>query len=360
MLDIKSVLQPLRVAENLKALPPISQATAALLIILTASCRSTPPAPPLQRFEFSSAHMGTRFSITLFAPEKQLAESAAEAAFQKIAQLDDILSDYKADSELLRLSDVPAGKPVQISAELFDVLEQAEKFSKLSHGAFDVTVGPVVRLWRFSRKRKVLPTKSERQSALQAVGYRKLQLNRSARTATLLVPNMRLDVGGIAKGYAADQALAVLKGKGIDRALVAASGDIALGAPPPGQRGWRVQIATMYAGTNEPPLLLRNSAVSTSGDVEQSIEINGVRYSHIVDPVTGLGLTNRIQATIVGPNATTTDALATGVSVLGAERGMALINSLPRTEALIFVENHGEKRALTSHGFKKLPRPGNE
>jgi thiamine biosynthesis lipoprotein len=357
-MSVNRVLYCLRGAENLtKALPRISQATAALLVIFTAGCRSTPSAPPLQRFEYSSAHMGTRFSITLFAPEQQLAESAAEAAFQKVAQLDDILSDYKADSELLRLSDSPAGAPVRISAELFDVLAQAEKFSKLSHGAFDATVGPVVRLWRFSRKRKVLPTESERQTALQAVGFKKLQLDRTARTATLLVPNMRLDVGGIAKGYAADQAIAVLKSKGINRALVAASGDIAVGDPPPGQRGWRVQVATMYAGTNEPPLLLRNSGVSTSGDVEQSIEIDGIRYSHIVNPVTGLGLTNRIQATIVGPNATTTDALATGVSVLGAERGIALINSLPRTEALIFVESQGKKRALTSRNFKNLPRP---
>jgi FAD:protein FMN transferase len=300
--------------------------------------------------------MGTRFSIKLFAEDKSIAETAAEAAFQRVVQLDDIMSDYKADSELMRLSESTPGKPVPVSADLFEVLEKAEKLSKLSHGAFDVTVGPAVRLWRFSRKRKVLPTESERQAALQAVGYEKLHLDRKARTATLLAPNMRLDLGGLAKGYAADQALAVLKSKGINRALVAASGDIAVGEAPPGQPGWRVQIAGVDTGTNEPPLLLRNSAVSTSGDVEQSIEIDGVRYSHIVNPMTGLGLTNRIQVTIVGLNATLTDALATGVSVLGPERGLALVNSLPRTEAVIFVEKEGVTKAMISRNFEKLPR----
>ena len=243
-----------------------------------------------------------------------------------------------------------------MSAELFDVLEQAQKFSALSDGAFDVTVGPLVRLWRFTRKKKTLPTPAEVHEAASSVGYEKLRLDRKARTVTLLAPNMRLDLGGIAKGYAADQALAILKGRGCARALVAASGDIAVGDPPPGQRGWRVSIASMDARTNETTssVLLRDAGISTSGDTEQFAEIDGVRYSHIVNPRTGVGLTNRIQVTIIAPNATTTDALATGVSVLGPVRGLALVDSVPRTAALIVTKSDGDTRVLASRRFRSV------
>jgi FAD:protein FMN transferase len=174
----------------------------------------------------------------------------------------------------------------------------------------------------------------------------------------LLVPNMRLDVGSIGKGYAADQALRILNGRGIDRALVAASGDIAIGNPPPGQRGWKIGIAAFDGATNLFPraLLLRNAGVSTSGDTEQFIEIDGVRYSHIVDPTTGLGLTRRIQATVIGPDATTTDSLDTTVSLLGVKRGLTLIDSWPHTAALIVTKEDGQTRSYASRRFARLPR----
>jgi len=167
---------------------------------------------------------------------------------------------------------------------------------------------------------------------------------------------MRLDLGGIAKGYAADQALAILKGRGFARALVAASGDIAAGDPPPGQRGWRVSIASMDTRTNETvrSVVLHNAGISTSGDTEQFTEIDGVRYSHIVDPRIGVGLTNRIQVTIIARNATTTDALATGVSVLGASRGLALADALPRTAAIIVTKRNGETRVFASRRFRSV------
>ncbi len=303
--------------------------------------------------------MGTLFSIKLYAQDKSSAETAAQAAFHRIAALDDIMSDYQADSELMRLCEQPVGMPVPVSADLFDVLQRAEKISGLSHGAFDVTVGPYVRFWRFARKKKVLPTPAEIASAAKSVGYKKLRLDASKRTVTLLVPNMRLDLGGIAKGYAADQAMLVLKSKGIDRALVAASGDIAIGKAPPGQRAWKVGISGLNTTANEDArtILLHNSGISTSGDTEQSIEIGGVRYSHIVNPATGLGLTERIQVTIIAPDATTTDGLATAVSVLGVKRGLALVDSLPRVSALIVTKDEGQTRSFPSRRFKPRLHP---
>ena len=298
--------------------------------------------------------MGTLFSIKLYALDKASAENAAQAAFLRIAALDDIMSDYQADSELMRLCEQPVGTPVPVSADLFDVLQKAQKVAELSHGAFDATVGPYVRLWRFARKRKVLPTPAEIASAAASVGYKKLRLDPRTRTVTLLAPNMRLDLGGIGKGYAADQAMRVLNSKGIARALVAASGDIAIGDPPPGQRGWKVAISGLDRGTNENShvMVLRNAGVSTSGDTEQFIEIGGVRYSHIVNPATGLGLTERIQATIIGPDATTTDGLDTTVSVLGVKRGLALVDSLPKVSALIVTKDDRGTHTFTSRRFK--------
>ena len=302
--------------------------------------------------------MGTLITITLYAPDLSAAKAGAEAAFRRIDVLEDIMSDYQADSELMRLCDQPCGKPVPVSADLFDVLQRAQKVSKVSGGAFDVTVGPYVRLWRFARKHKVLPTPAEIATARAAVGWQKLRLDARARTVTLLVPNMRLDLGSIGKGCAADAALRVLTERGIDRALVAASGDIAVGNPPPGKRGWRIGIAVFGVTTNPPActLLLRNAGISTSGDTEQFIEINGVHYSHIVNPVTGLGLTNRIQATIIGPDATTTDSLDTTVSLLGVKRGLALINSSPRLAALIVTKEDGQTRTFASRRFGRIPQ----
>ena len=328
-------------------------------VFALAGCRTVPPERAFHRFEFRHPAMGTLFTITLYAPDDPTAEAAASAAFKRIDALEDIMSDYQADSELMRLCDQPFGKPVALSADLFDVLERAQRIARLSDGAFDATIGPYVRLWRFARKRKVLPSPAELAAAQEAVGWRKLRLDHRARTATLLAPNMRLDLGGIGKGYAADQAMRVLKGRGLDRALIAASGDIAIGNPPPGQPGWKIGIATLGTRTNQlsRTILLRNAAVSTSGDSEQFIEIGGVRYSHILNPATGLGLTNRIQATIIGPDATTTDSLDTTVSILGVKRGLALANSFPRTAALVVTRDGAREQSHTSPRFKRLAYP---
>jgi thiamine biosynthesis lipoprotein len=327
-------------------------------LFLLAGCSTPQPSSnqSLKRFGFNSTHMGTMFQITLYAPDEASARTAAQAAFVRVAALDEIMSDYQADSELMRLCDEPPGQPVRVSTDLFDILEQSQHFSELCNGAFDVTVGPFVRLWRLARKKKVLPTPAELSTAAASVGYRKYDLDRKKQTVTLLVPNMRLDLGGIAKGYAAEEALAVLKGRGLPRALVAASGDIAVGYPPPGQRGWKVAIAGMEplkadkAGT----VLLHNAGISTSGDAEQHIEIGGTRYSHILDPATGIGLTHPIQVTIIAPNATTTDALATGVSVMGLQRGLALVDSLPGTAALVLTRSDGKERVWASRRFKSI------
>lgn len=337
----------------------------AIIMLVAVACRSSAPqgdiaGAGLKKFQFQSAHMGTMFYITLYASNNTQASEAAEAAFTRVARLEEVLSDYQADSELSMLREAPVGQPVTVSYDLFQVMWRAHELSELSDGAYDATIGPYVRLWRFSRKRKELPSISELAAARDAVGYRHLLLNPAKQELTLKVPNMRLDVGGIAKGYAADAALEILRSRGIDRAFVAASGDIAIGSAPPGEPGWRIAVSCIDSTSNALPrrLCLANAGVSTSGDVEQFVEIGGVRYAHIVSPWTGLGLTNRIQATLVSRNATTTDALATAVCILGVEKGMAMIRRVPGTEAFVIRKDHEGEIKRASRGFSRLLETG--
>jgi thiamine biosynthesis lipoprotein len=318
-------------------------------------CQTATPvkAGSLQRFSFEGPAMGTLFLMTFYATNQASAEAAADAAFKRIAALDDVLSDYQADSELSLLRDKPVGVPIPVSDDLFAVLQRGESVSRATGGAFDTTIGPFVRLWRFSRKRRTLPSPAELTEARAAVGWHYLKLDAASRTVTKARPGMRLDVGGIAKGFAADEARRVLALHGIRRTLVAASGDISLGDPPPGHRGWRVQIAGL---TNVVPasVVLHNCGISTSGDLEQFVDIGNTRYSHIVSPWTGLGLTNRIQATVIARDATTTDALATALSVLGVSRGLNAVARFPGASARISEVTPQGARTLTSKGFPSL------
>jgi len=300
--------------------------------------------------------MGLPFRIVVYARDKPTAEAAARAAFNRIKQLNDILSDYEDDSELSRLSRTAgSGQALKVSEELWLVLKRAQKLAEQTDGAFDVTVGPVVSLWRKARREKKLPEAARLAQALQAVGHKKLRLDSRRHTVQLLAPHMRLDLGAIAKGYAADEALKVLRRRGITRALVAGGGDMALGDPPPGKKGWRIEIAPLDT-TNAPParfVLVANAGLATSGDLFQHAEIGGKRYSHIVDPRTGIALTDHSLVTVIAPDAITADSLATAVSVLGPERGKKLIENT-KGAAVQIVRQPGDTIEVTeSSRFKR-------
>jgi FAD:protein FMN transferase len=316
--------------------------------------------PPLTRYEFAEPHMGTLVRITLFAADEATAKKAAKAAFERIEELNRSMSDYIDDSELMRLSKSSGGPPVAISEDLFTVLDMSQQVAELSGGAFDVTVGPVVQLWRRSRRTRELPQPEALKKALAVVGYKNLRLDRKTRTAQLLVAGMRLDVGGIAKGYAADMMLAVLRRFGILRAMIAVGGDIACGEPPPETHGWKIGVDTP-AGKNAPTnfvLLLRNQAVSTAGDANQFVNIDGKRYSHIVDPHTGMGLIGKRSVTIVAKSGLVTDGFDTGICVMGRETGMKLVEDRPDLAGL-FVEERadGELEITQSTRFGALLAP---
>jgi thiamine biosynthesis lipoprotein len=311
--------------------------------------------PALTRFEYTEPHMGTKFQLIVYAADEKTARTASVAAFARVAELDGIMSDYRPTSELMRLCDKAGGDPVKVSEELYFVLSKAQEVSKLSDGAFDVTVGPVVRLWRLARRTGRLPDPDDLKKALELVGYKNMKLDAKERTVQLLKPGMRLDLGGIAKGYAADEAIAVLKKHGIDRALVAAGGDIAVSGPPPDAEGWTIGIQPLAPEEVKTPrhLILKQGGVSTSGDAEQFVEIDGKRYSHIVDPRTGIGLLGHRSVTVVAPNGITSDSMTKVASVLG-EEGLKIIEKQEGVSARIVLLTDRGAEITATKNFTKL------
>jgi len=325
-----------------------------MLAIFLVGCQSE------KQFNFTQPKMGTLFHMTLYASTEQVANRAAAAAWARVDELNSILSDYDANSELSQLSqrtnDGPMTQPVHVSDDLFRVLDRSLQASQLSDGAFDVTVGPFIHLWRRSRQLKELPTTQRVEEARKSIGYQNLKLDPKNHTVQLLAPRMRLDVGGIAKGYTAEECLKVIRLYGITRALVGAAGDIATGDPPPGKMGWRIKLESL-SDEEDPPVyvLLKNHyAISTSGDTERFVIIDSVRYSHIVDPRTGLGLANRVGVSVIAPDATTTDWASTAVSVLGPEKGLAMIEKIPNAAARITTLEDGRIKVWESSRFRQL------
>jgi thiamine biosynthesis lipoprotein len=314
------------------------------------ACVPASPAPPpaepsrLERHEYRRIEMGVEARIVLYAPGEAAAVSAARAAFERIAELDSVMSDYRSDSELTRLSARAGGPPVRVSEDLFAVLSLAGEMARLSGGAFDVTAGPLVLLWRDARRTGELPDTAELRAALARSGWRNLRLDPARRTARLLVPGMRLDLGGIAKGYAAQAAIETLRRHGVDRALVVMGGDMVASGAPPGQDGWRVRVET--APPEDPPVELADAALSSSGDTEQFVDIGGVRYSHVVDPRTGQALRSHAAATVRAPDGATADALSTLLTVLEPDRGRSLLaRRFPCVRAEIRTVAPGKRRA---------------
>ncbi|MHC4993091.1 MAG: FAD:protein FMN transferase [Planctomycetota bacterium] len=298
------------------------------------------------RYEYAQIIMGVEARITMFARDETTSRAAARAAFDRMVELEAVMSDYRPDSELMRLCRRSGTGPVPVSDDLFGVLDLASAFASASDGAFDPTVGPMVRLWREARRTGKRPGEADLEDARGRVGWSLVALDPDRLTVTLARPGMQLDLGGIGKGFAVDAALAELRAEGVEMALVDLGGDMAIGAAPPGHAGWRVALAD--GGPTPQVLRLAECAIAMSGDTEQFVEIDGVRYSHIVDPRTGLGLVNRAQVTVIAPDAATADALASALSVLGPEQGLRLLERHPGTSASIEVATDAGLRRVTS------------
>ena len=317
---------------------------------------ATLPGTHLERFEAVEPHMGTLVRITLYASSEDAARVAFRSAFDRIRALDRSLSDYQPDSELNQLTRTAVGRPVPVSDDLFTVLAASQRLAEATGGAFDVTQGPVIRLWREARRTQRLPEAAALTDAAKRSGFSKLHLDLIARTAMLDVASMALDLGAIGKGYAASEAIDVLTRMNVRRALVAISGDLAFSEAPPGRRGWRVGIHSLdRAATDLTAVLeLTHAAVSTSGSSEQYVEIAGRRYSHVIDPSSKMGLTEDVTVTVIARHGLDADGLDTAIGLVGPARGLALLDPHPDAAALIVRRDGANTTVVASPRFRAL------
>jgi FAD:protein FMN transferase len=272
--------------------------------------------------------MGLPVRVVLHAPGSEAARRAATAAFARIAILDQMMSDYRPDSELRRLEG-RTGEWIPISAELYDVLDRALQISEATGGAFDPSIGPLVALWRTARQTGRVPDPLWVEAARARVGWRDIRLDASRRAIRFERPGMRLDLGGIAKGYILQEARRILRWHNVTRTLIESGGDIVVGEPPPGRPGWRIDTGSADSSFAERAARLVNAAMATSGPEFQFVEIDGIRYSHVIDPRTGLGVTTPVVARVIAEDAATADALATALTILGEESATAIRERFP-------------------------------
>jgi thiamine biosynthesis lipoprotein len=279
--------------------------------------------------------MGTTFRIVFYAEGQEKAKQAAQAAFARIDELNQIFSDYQEDSEVSRLSQSAGSeKKVPISSELWEVLKFAKTLSRKSDGAFDVSIGPLSKLWRRAFRQKEFPALEKIEEARTLVNYRAIKLYRKHQRVKLAMEGMRLDLGGIAKGYTVDAVYRELQVQGIPRALVDGGGDIYAGEPPPGQSGWEVQLLAGEEGESPRKIVLTRRAIASSGSTYKFLEWNGERYSHIIDPRTGLGITETDIIHVAAPNCMQADAFASTLSILNDLEQTSLLDRFPKVALL--------------------------
>lgn len=321
------------VADSVLSLPALF-----LLVVLWAcSGQSTLMAQSVSRYQFRRGLMGTQFTLTLYAPDSLAATHANAAVSARMDSLNQVMSDYLDGSEINQLSATAgSGRWVPVSPELFDVLTKAQTIARLSGGRFDPTVGPLSLLWRRAVRRGEFPTRQQRRQAHRVVGYRLLELDSTNQTARLRRAGMRLDVGGIGQGFANDAAMQVLHRLGIRSALLDLGGDILAGDAPPNQAGWRVGTGSPETGDTA-TLLLHNRAITTSGDLYRHLDYRGRRYSHIMNPRSGLGLRHFVRVTVSAPEGWQADALTKVFSVASLRQSRRLVRRFP--EVMMWLKN---------------------
>ena len=310
--------------------------------------------PGLQRVEVRRSLMSTWVRIVVYSDDAQRASRAIQTAFEQMSNLERELSRFQPESDVSRINRAPAGTPVAVGEGTWRVLGAAETAWQRTGGVFDVTVGPLIILWSQAAERDQLPTEEE--LARARVGFDKVRLLPRGRQVVLTEPGMSIDLGGAAKGYIVDQALEARGEGGLTSALVDAGGDIrVLGLRGDGQP-WVTAVRNPATEDGQPfasVLAVTDLAVVTSGSYARYVEIAGRRYTHIIDPRTGWPETSVASATVIGPDATSADALATALAVLGTEEGLALIESLPGYECLIISPEGAEHTLTRSSGFAR-------
>lgn len=297
------------------------------------------------RYTFRRGLMGTEFVVTLYATDSLTVQRANAAVNARMDSLNQIMSDYLDGSELNRLSaSSGTGQWVRVSPDLFNVLKKARWVAERSGGRYDPTIGPLSQLWRRAVRRGEFPTTKQRRRARWAVGYKLMELDSVNQSVKLRRPGMKLDVGGIGQGFAIDEAGVVLRNAGLPAFLLDLGGDILAGNAPPDQPGWRV-------GLDSTTILLKNAAITTSGDTYRHLNYRGHRYSHIMNPRSGLGLRHFVRATVLAPDGWRADALTKVFSVAGLRQSRRLLRRFPDVSVLLIENKRGRLRQWQSTAF---------
>lgn len=282
--------------------------------------------------------MGTAIHVELWHANKLIAEKNIQHVFTEMRRIDSTMSPFKKDSELSLINQQAAKKPLKISTELFKLIQQSINISKLSNGAFDITFSSVGQFYNYRKKQ--IPTKEEVAENLKKINYKNIKLNTKNKTIFFTRTGTRIDLGGIAKGHAVDNAIKLLQQQGITQAIVSAGGDTRI-IGDKGGRPWYVGIRHPRDKNKSAVVLpLSQTAISTSGDYERYFIKDNVRHHHIIKPSTGDSARELRSVSILGSDSTTVDALSTTVFILGLNKGMKLISKLPNTEAIV-IDNNG-------------------
>ena len=314
---------------------------------------------------FTYQPMGTYCRMVIFSSgsseDSHIPLAASISARSKISFIEVLASTYQPHSEISQLANLKPGSPRDLSAQMYTVFERSLYYSRLTDGAFDVTVGPLMNLWRTAAQRNTPPTSDQIATALKAVGYRNITLDSQARTITFSQPHMSITLDAIVKGYAADLALAAIRQAGARAALIDLGGDVVCFGQPPGRPGWNIGIQNPFKPATTPmdtspgsvlaTIALTDAAVATSGNYQRTFTIQGRSYSQILDPRTGQPVSQAPSVTIIAPTAADADALATACSVLPVAEALELINRIPHTEALLIAGSPEAPTFHTSSGF---------
>lgn len=303
------------------------------------------------KFTFQRPKMGSPFVITVFANDSLAILPIIDKAYRRVDTLNQIFSDYLASSEINAVCrKAHVWQP--ISDDLYRLLKSSEEAYNASSGAFDVTVGPIVKVWRIARKTKTMPNKAVLQEALQKTGLKNIEIDKNKPFLRLNTEGVLLDFGGIVKGFAAQEVVNILTKNGLSNCLVDAGGDLAVGTKT---GGWKIAVSVPASDKKLMPrfLSLQNQAVATSGDMYQFFEHEGKRYSHIVNPKTGLGLTHQRNITVIAPDGAQADWLATACSVLPIRKAVRLIKKYPNTALLILENKKGQIKSVQSPNFEQ-------
>jgi thiamine biosynthesis lipoprotein len=300
---------------------------------------ASPPAQTLARHEASRMSMACAYDILAYGEDGGALPGILEAALDEVDRIDRLMSHYKPESPLSRLNRAAAAGPVPVDPELFDFIAECLRYSRESDGAFDITVGPLMKTWGFFRGGGRLPTADEIEEVRGRIGYTHVVLDRKARTIRFDRPGMELDLGGIAKGYAVDRVVALLRRAHVTAALVSAGGSTIYGlGAPPGREAWDVEVQDPAGGGRVALTVpLRDRALSVSGRAEKSFERDGIVYAHIMDPRTARPVQGILSVAVLTTTGTAGDALDDAFFVEGVERTRSALRRRPKTEAIFFL-----------------------